>query len=62
MEREIMASHPDANPDSVPAEPSDSPEQVSPSNDPGRENIEEASGTDAGTAGPDQRGSADITP
>ena len=35
-----MATHPDANPDSVPAGPADSPEQVSPSDNPGRESVE----------------------
>lgn len=46
-----MASHPDANPDSDPSGPSDSPEQVTPSNDPGRENVEDSPGDFAGTAG-----------
>ena len=46
-----MASTPDANPDSDPSGPSDSPEQVTPSNDPGRENVEDSPGDFAGTAG-----------
>ena len=37
-----MASHPDANPDSDPSGPSDSPERVTPAGDPGRENIEDS--------------------
>ena len=45
-----MASHPDANPDSDPSGPSDSPEQVTPSNDPGRENIEDSPDDFSGTA------------
>ena len=36
-----MASHPDANPDSDPSGPSDSPEQVSPAPDAGRETVED---------------------
>jgi hypothetical protein len=36
-----MASLPDAHPDSVPPGPSDSPEQVTPPAEPGRENIED---------------------
>ena len=41
-----MASHPDANPDSPPLEPSDSPEQVSPSGTPGRESVEDVPDAD----------------
>ena len=36
-----MASQPDSHPDSVPAVPSDSPEQVTPPSDPGRESVED---------------------
>ena len=57
-----MASNPDANPDSDPSGPSDSPEQVTPPNNPGRENVEDSPDDFAGKAdtsnenrGPDQR-------
>ena len=46
-----MASNPDANPDSDPSGPSDSPEQVTPPDNPGRENVEDTPGDFAGTAG-----------
>ena len=46
-----MASQPDAHPDSVPEGPSDSPEQVSPPDEPGRTNVEDSPGDSAGTAG-----------
>jgi hypothetical protein len=46
-----MASRPDAHPDSVPEGPSDSPEQVTPPNDPGRESVEDISVDGGGTAG-----------
>lgn len=46
-----MASTPDANPDSDPSGPSDSPEQVSPAGTPERENVEDSAGDFAGTAG-----------
>lgn len=46
-----MASQPDAHPDSAPSGPGDSPEQVSPDRDPGRENVEDSPGDFAGTAG-----------
>ena len=46
-----MASHPDANPDSIPGGPAESPEQVSPASEPGRESVEDSPGTDGGTAG-----------
>jgi hypothetical protein len=41
LRRADMATHPDVNPDSVPSGPSDSPEQVTPVNEPGRENVED---------------------
>lgn len=46
-----MATHPDAHPDSAPAGPADSPEQVSPSDEPRRQNVEDSPGDFAGTAG-----------
>ena len=46
-----MATIPDANPDSVPAGPSDSPEQVTPPADGGRESVEDTPGDSGGTAG-----------
>lgn len=47
-----MASHPDLHPDSIPSGSDESPEQVSPVPDPGRENVEEDSpGDPGGTAG-----------
>jgi len=46
-----MATHPDANPDSDPSGPSDSPEQVTPPDGPDRENVEDSPGDFAGTAG-----------
>ncbi len=46
-----MASIPDAHPDSVPPEPSDSPEQITSPSDPDRESVEDIP-TDLGrTAG-----------
>jgi hypothetical protein len=52
-----MASQPDAHPDSVPPEPSDSPGQVTPPIDPGRESVEdipaEAGGATARAALPE---------
>jgi len=45
-----MASNPDANPDSDPSGPSDSPEQVTPPDNPGRENVEDSPGDLAGAA------------
>jgi hypothetical protein len=46
-----MASQPDAHPDSEPTGPSDSPEQVSPATDPGRETVEDSPGDFASMAG-----------
>ena len=46
-----MASHPDANPDSLPPIEADDVEQVSPAGDPGRESVEDSAGTDGGTSG-----------
>jgi hypothetical protein len=47
----VMASVPDTHPDSIPAGPSDSPEQVTPPVDPGRESVEGTPGDPGGTAG-----------
>jgi hypothetical protein len=44
-----MASHPDPHPDSDLDGPSDSPEQVSPASDPGRESVEGSPGDFVGT-------------
>jgi hypothetical protein len=46
-----MASTPDPHPDSIPGGPSESPEQVSPADDHGRESVEDTPGTDGGTSG-----------
>lgn len=50
-----MASTPDANPDSIPGGPSESPEQVTPADDHGRESVEDTpadtAGSDGGTSG-----------
>jgi hypothetical protein len=46
-----VASTPDPHPDSFPGGPSDSPEQVSPQSEPGRESVEDTPGSDGGTAG-----------
>ena len=46
-----MASQPDAHPDSAPVGPSESPEQVSPGGDDGRESVEDTPGTEGGTSG-----------
>lgn len=46
-----MASHPDAHPDSIPGDASDSPEQVSPDGGDGRDSVEDTPGTDGGTSG-----------
>ena len=51
-----MASHPDAHPDSIPAGPSDSPEQVSPSGTPARESVEDTPGIDNSTSGTNDAG------
>jgi len=40
-EEKTMASTPEANPDSVPPDTSDSPEQVTPLSAPGRERVED---------------------
>lgn len=47
-----MASQPDAHPDS-PGEgtPADTPEQVRPGGDAGRDTVEDSPGTDGGTSG-----------
>ncbi|WP_420138175.1 hypothetical protein [Sphingomonas sp.] len=52
-----MATHPDANPDSIPSGPSDSPEQVTPVRDPGRENVED---NPDDVRAPDQRDQREI--
>jgi hypothetical protein len=46
-----MASIPDAHPDSVPPSPTDSPEQVTPPADPGRESVEDLPADPSGTIG-----------
>jgi hypothetical protein len=46
-----MATTPEANPDSDPSGPSDSPEQVTPPDEPRRENVEDSPGDFDGTAG-----------
>ncbi|WP_294394265.1 hypothetical protein [uncultured Sphingomonas sp.] len=46
-----MAIYPDAIPDSPPAGSPDAPEQVSPAEQPDRENIEDSPGEFQGTAG-----------
>ena len=46
-----MASTPDAHPDSVPTGEPDAIEQVSPSDERERENVEDTAGTDGGTTG-----------
>jgi hypothetical protein len=45
-----MASIPDVHPDNVPAGPSESPEQITPPSDPGRESIEDMPDEPAGPA------------
>jgi hypothetical protein len=47
-----MATTPDPNRDSPPAGPSDSPEQVSPAGDGGRESVEDSPGTDNAVSTP----------
>jgi hypothetical protein len=59
-----MATHPDANPDSLPPSRSDDVEQVTPLGTPGRESVEDTPGTDGGTSGTggtNHRGDTDIT-
>ena len=59
-----MATTPDPNPDSLPEGPSDSPEQVSPPPDGGRESVEDTPGTEGGTSGTggtNHRSDRDIT-
>ncbi|WP_293973073.1 hypothetical protein [Sphingomonas sp.] len=46
-----MASTPDPNPDSVPAGPADSPEQVTPETTPRRESVEDVPGGENSTGG-----------
>jgi len=54
-----MASTPDPNPDSIPAGPSESPEQVTPEGRPRRENIEDT--PDAGGLSDISRQNTDLT-
>jgi hypothetical protein len=46
-----MASHPDDHPDSAPETEPDSPEQVKPTDEQRRGNVEDSAGDFAGTAG-----------
>ena len=56
-----MASTPDPNPDSIPAGPSDSPEQVTPEGRPYRESVEDTPDADGGSGDASRRQDDDVT-
>jgi len=56
-----MASTPDPNPDSIPAGPSDSPEQVTPEGRPFRESVEDTPDADGGSVDASRRQDDDVT-